>query len=60
PIDLDEIALYSIILGRRTKEIVDLSKAPMTRRLMLRFCDSRIKWLLPGALLGLVTRRYCI
>ncbi|MGC9227758.1 class I SAM-dependent methyltransferase, partial [Caldivirga sp.] len=60
PIDLGEVSLYSIILGRRTKEIVDLSKAPMTRRLMLRLCESRIKWLLPGTLLGLITRRYCV
>ncbi len=52
PADLSGVALYSVVLGRRTREIVDLSAAPLPRRLMLRLLSSKAKWLLPGALNG--------
>lgn len=58
PADLSDIALYSIILGKRTREIPDLNDAPLTRRYILRFIDSRIKSIFPNALLYLLKRRY--
>jgi len=36
PCDLEDIELYSMVLGRRTREIVDWSKAPFLRRLKIR------------------------
>ncbi|MEM0488943.1 MAG: class I SAM-dependent methyltransferase [Candidatus Bathyarchaeia archaeon] len=58
PVDLSSIALYSMVLGRRTKVIPDLKDMPLTRRLMIRLLSSKAKWLLPGALLNLLERRY--
>jgi len=36
PCDLKDIELYSMVLGKRTREIVDWSKAPIQRRLKIR------------------------
>jgi SAM-dependent methyltransferase len=59
PKDLSDIALYSMILGKRTKDIPDFKDMPLARRLMLRLLSSKAKWLLPGVLLNLLERRYC-
>jgi len=58
PVDLDNIALYSVLLGRRTKNIVDIKDAPLSRRLMLKFINSRARWLLPSALMRLIEKRF--
>jgi SAM-dependent methyltransferase len=36
PIDLNDIALYSIIIGKRTRKIVHLSDMPFIRRILFR------------------------
>ena len=58
PIDLDNIALYSIILGRRVRGLVNLNDAPLPRRLSIRWHNSRIKRLLLGALMNMLVRHY--
>ncbi|MEM4489082.1 MAG: hypothetical protein QXK88_09880 [Desulfurococcaceae archaeon] len=58
PIDLSGIALYSIVLGKRTKDIPNFKEVPLTRRLMARFSSSKVRRLLPGALWKLLERRY--
>ena len=58
PAYLDNIALYSVLLGRRTKKIVDIREAPLSRRLMFKFLDSRVSYLLPGALTRLLKKRF--
>jgi len=62
PADLSNIALYSVILGRRTGDIVDFEDAPLVRRLMLQFLTSdkmRIsRWILPGHLVGYLQRKF--
>jgi SAM-dependent methyltransferase len=60
PVDLSSIELYSIVLGRRVRDAVDLVDAPTARRLMLTFCASRVRHLLPNAVLGRLERRYCV
>ncbi len=60
PVDLSGIELYSIVLGRRVRDVVDLVDAPTTRRLMLTFCVSKVKHLLPSAVRSFLERRYCI
>jgi len=59
PIDLDNIALYSIILGRRVKGLVNLNDTPLPRRLAIRLCNSRLKQLLPNVLVNMLVR-YCL
>jgi SAM-dependent methyltransferase len=59
PIDLSGIALYSVVLGRRTKELVTLGGAPLVRRLVLYLCGSRLRWLLPGAMVRVLGGRCC-
>ena len=56
PIDLDNIALYSIILGRRVKGLVNLNDAPLLRRLSIRLYNSRLKQLLPNVLVNMLVR----
>jgi len=48
PIDLSGIALYSRVLGRRTKDIPDLKDMPLARRFVSRLLSSKARWLLPG------------
>lgn len=50
-VDLSNIALYSMILGRRTKTIPNMSDAPLTRMLMSKLLGSKAKYLLPEILL---------
>lgn len=59
PIDLSDIALYSIVLGRRTSDIPNITDMPFTRKLTLRLLSSKIVWLLPRILLGLLERCLC-
>jgi hypothetical protein len=56
PIDLSDVALYSMILGRRTKNVPNFKGAPLARRLILRLLSSKARWLLPGILLNLLER----
>jgi len=56
PTDLSDIALYSIILGRRTKNVPNLKDMPLARRLILRLLGSKARWLLPRALLHFLER----
>jgi len=59
PADLNDIALYSVVLGRRVKELVTLDDTPLVRRLVLYLCNSRLRWLLPGTVVSVLSRRYC-
>ena len=59
PADLNDIALYSVVLGRRVKELVTLDDAPLVRRLVLYLCNSRLRWLLPGTVFNVLSERYC-
>ncbi|MEM0057158.1 MAG: hypothetical protein QXL22_04120 [Candidatus Nezhaarchaeales archaeon] len=58
PIDLSNIAIYSMVLGRRTKDIPDLKDMPLARRLVTRLLSSKARRLLPATLLNLLGRRY--
>jgi len=58
PIDLNDIALYSIVFGRRIKD-PSLSRASLSRKLILKICTTRIKWLLPGTILNMLIKKYC-
>jgi SAM-dependent methyltransferase len=49
PNDLSQIELYSIVLGRRTREIVGIDRAPLTRRLRM--------WLLTSNTLRLLAHK---
>lgn len=51
PADLSNIALYSIVLGRRTRDIPNISDAPFIRRLIIRLLSSKARWPHPGSLL---------
>jgi len=46
--NLSDIALYSMVLGRRSRSIPNLKDVPFTRRLWLKLLSSKIIWLLPG------------
>jgi cyclopropane fatty-acyl-phospholipid synthase-like methyltransferase len=56
--NLDNTALYSIILGKRTKEIPSIEDAPLSRRLMFRFLNSKARYLVPGTLIYILMKRY--
>lgn len=58
PNSLDNISLYSIILGKRIKDIPNLEDAPLARRLMFKILSSKVKWLLPGTLVKFLERYY--
>jgi len=40
PTNLEDIALYSVLLGRRTKKIIGIENAPFVKRLMFKFLGS--------------------
>lgn len=42
PVDLSDIALYSMILGRRTREIPEITEIPFIRRFILKLLDFNI------------------
>ena len=54
PANLDNIALYSVLLGRRTKRIVTIDDAPLARRLAIKFLNSKARWLMSQALAHLL------
>jgi SAM-dependent methyltransferase len=62
PNDLSQIELYSIVLGRRTREIVGMDKAPLARRLGIQLCQSKtIHRIVPrGVIWTLIGKRYCV
>jgi len=53
---LDDIALYSVLLGRRTERIVTIDDAPLARRLAIKFLSSKARLLMPHALIHLLER----
>lgn len=55
-VDLADIAIYSMMLGRRTTEIPDIGDFPFTRRVTARFLGSWVRWLLPLTVLNLLER----
>jgi SAM-dependent methyltransferase len=59
PVDLSGIALYSVILGKRVRELITLDDAPLVRKLALYLCGSRLRGLLPGAVVYVLSRRCC-
>ena len=56
PTNLDSIALYSILLGRKTKEIVGIKVVPITRRLILKLLTSRARWLMQRVFIQFLKR----
>jgi hypothetical protein len=61
PNDLSQIELYSMVLGRRTREIVGMDKAPLARKLGIRLCQSKtIRRIVPGRVISLIGKKYCI
>jgi SAM-dependent methyltransferase len=62
PNDLSQIELYSMVVGRRTREIVGMDKAPLARRLGIRLCQSKtVRRIVPGGVIwALIGKKYCI
>jgi SAM-dependent methyltransferase len=62
PNDLSRIELYSMVLGRRTREIVGMDKAPLARRLGIQLCQSKtIRRIVPVRVIWtLIGKRYCV
>ncbi len=62
PNDLSQIELYSMVLGRRTREIVGMDKAPLARRLGIQLCQSKtIHRIVPRRVIWtLIGKRYCV
>jgi len=62
PNDLSQIELYSIVVGRRTKELISMDKAPLARRLGIRLYQSKtIRRIVPGRVIwALIGKKYCI
>ena len=56
--DLQNIDLYSIILGKRTKTIPKISDIPLYRKIVLKLLHSKAKWLLPNALLYIIEKMF--
>jgi len=59
PIDLNNIELYSIVLGKRVRNLVNLNEAPLMRRLMFMLYESKLKHLLPSVVVHMMTRKWC-
>lgn len=51
PTDLSHVALYSMILGKRTEKIPDIGDMPLARRFAYKLISSKARWLLPEGLL---------
>ena len=59
PTDLNDIAVYSIVLGKRVRKLVGLNEMPLSRKLILTILNSRIKRLLPDMLVSKLTKQFC-
>jgi len=59
PIDLNDIELYSMILGKRVRNLVSLNEASLVRRLMLMLCELELKSILPSVIVHRLARKYC-
>jgi len=62
PNDLSQIELYSMVVGRRTKELIGMDKAPLARRLGIQLCQSKtIRRIVPRRVIWtLIGKRYCV
>ena len=61
PNDLGQIELYSMVVGRRIKELIGMDKAPLARRLGIRLCQSKtIRRIVPGRVIWALIGKYCI
>ncbi len=62
PKDLSQIVLYSIVVGRRIKELIGMNKAPLARKLGIRLCQSKtISHVAPRDVIWtLIGKKYCI
>jgi hypothetical protein len=58
PANLDNVALYSVLLGRRTKEIISIEDIPLARRCVFKFLSSKVRWLMPGALMRILEKTF--
>jgi len=56
--DLSDIALYSMVLGRRTRSIPRIEDMSFTRKAMLKFLSSKAKSLVPRILLRRLEKIY--
>jgi len=56
PNDLQEIDLYSMILGKRTNKIPDISDMPPLKKFVIKLSQSKVKYLLPGGLIHLIDK----
>jgi SAM-dependent methyltransferase len=56
PNDLQHIALYSMILGKRTTSIPRIQDMPLKRKLTFKLLNSKVEYLLPRALLNLIKK----
>jgi SAM-dependent methyltransferase len=61
PNDLSQIELYSMVVGRRTKELISMDKAPLARRLGIRLYQSKtIRHIVSGRVIwALIGKKYC-
>jgi SAM-dependent methyltransferase len=62
PNDLSQIELHSIVVGRRTKELIGMDKAPLARKLGIQLCQSKtISRIMPyWVIWTLIGKKYCI
>jgi len=58
PNDLQEIDLYSIVLGKRTKTIPEISDMPLYKKIVLKLLQSKVKFLLPRALVYMIEKTF--
>ncbi len=56
PVDLSDVELYSMVLGKRTRDVPSLDDMPVLRRIILTILNSRLASTMPGALRWLLTR----
>lgn len=56
PADLSDIALYSMVLGKRTRDVSNVKDMPFSRSFTLRLLRSKIRGLLPRTLVGRLER----
>jgi SAM-dependent methyltransferase len=57
-IALDNLELYSIVLGKKTRNIVDLKDMPKLRKSMNRIMNTRLQSIMPGYLLRYLKKHF--